>query len=305
MSERETQIEGSLQQWRGVDQRTQPTLVQDGFFVMSRGVFFGLGDNAERVPGKVMSGKLAGPVFNIQQFGNRVLVQGMSELWIADVEELTDHDIIFQPLAPAVPTFSAVSFFSLDVTTPALPLYAISMRLERSPDNATWTIIASGLAGLQTVPESGLTDDTTYYYRAVAVGTGGLFTNGPSDNVTTPARLPDAPVAPTYTNITATDFDVIVSALPAFAVDMDLQRSADGISGWVTTNSGLTGGEIIPFTGETTDVPVYFRLIANNAHGSTNGAVSSVTPTTGTGDFRLTESGDFRITESGDSRIVE
>lgn len=88
MSRRETQIQISLQQWRGVDQRTSPVLVQDGFFVMSRGVFFGLGENAERVPGKVLSQYMVDPVFNIFQFGDKVLIQTIDELWIADIDDL-------------------------------------------------------------------------------------------------------------------------------------------------------------------------------------------------------------------------
>lgn len=88
MSERETQSEGSLQQWKGVDQRTQPTLVHDGFFSMIRGTFFGLGDNASRIPGKRLVLKLAVPVFNLYVFGDIVLVQGQTTLYMLPVSEL-------------------------------------------------------------------------------------------------------------------------------------------------------------------------------------------------------------------------
>lgn len=88
MSERETRVDNVLQQWRGVDQRTQPTLVKDGFFVMTRGVYFGLGGNAERVPGKVLSLLSDEPVFNIVQFGDKILIQGLTELVMADLSDL-------------------------------------------------------------------------------------------------------------------------------------------------------------------------------------------------------------------------
>lgn len=94
MSRRETRLTISLQQWRGVDQRTKPTLVRDGFFVMSRGVFFGLGDNAERIPGKKLSTLLPTAVFNLQQFGNKVLIQIMDSVLIVDAKELTDFNIV-------------------------------------------------------------------------------------------------------------------------------------------------------------------------------------------------------------------
>lgn len=184
MSRRETQLTVSLQQWRGVDQRTSPTLVQDGFFVMSRGVYFGLGDNAERVPGKALAGKLAKAVLQISQFGNNVLVQGLGELWFTDVKGLLDLDITFKPDAPLAPTLSNVSFTSMDVTLPAsYPAYTLSFSLQRSLDNVTWTTIGTGLATLQVVHDTGLSNTTLYYYRLLAVGGGS--TAGPSANATT------------------------------------------------------------------------------------------------------------------------
>lgn len=89
MSERETRVDSVLQQWRGVDQRTQPTLVKDGFFVMARGVYFGLGGNAERIPGKTLSTLMAQPVFNIVQVGQKVIIQGLTTVWICDISDLT------------------------------------------------------------------------------------------------------------------------------------------------------------------------------------------------------------------------
>lgn len=88
MSQRETKLDIELQQWRGVDQRTSPTLVQDGFFVMSRGVFFGLGDNAERIPGKHLVLRANQAVFNLVQFGSQALVQTLGELRMISVNEL-------------------------------------------------------------------------------------------------------------------------------------------------------------------------------------------------------------------------
>jgi len=88
MPERQIQTVASLQQWRGVDQRTQPTLVSDGFVTWSRGLFFGLGDNAERIPGKTVSLKLTGSVFNLMPFGDKMLVQTLDSVQIIPISEL-------------------------------------------------------------------------------------------------------------------------------------------------------------------------------------------------------------------------
>lgn len=190
MSHRETQLDGTLQQWRGVDQRTQPTLVRDGFFVMSRGVFFGLGDNAERVPGKKLAGLQVSPIFHIHQFGDKALVQGMDQVWMVDVAELVELNIVFQPGVPDPPTFDNITGDSLDVILPAtLPVHTVSFTLQSSPDDLVWTTVATGLAPLQVVGQSGLTALTTYYYRVIAVGVG-ADTTGPSADVTTTAAAP-------------------------------------------------------------------------------------------------------------------
>lgn len=88
MPEREIRQVASLQQWRGVDQRTQATLVKDGFASFSAGLFFGLGDNAERLPGKTLSLVLPSPIFHIQPFGSGALVQTLDILYRVDREDL-------------------------------------------------------------------------------------------------------------------------------------------------------------------------------------------------------------------------
>ncbi len=166
--QRETQGGASLNQWKGINQRTQPTLVQDGFFTEGRGVFFGLGDNAERIPGKRLSGQLDRSIFSITPFQGLLFIQGYDTLSLIPKEEVSDFFVTFTPDTPAAPSISLVSFFTLTVTMPVLATYATAQNLQQSLDGVTWTTIASGLASLQVIPITGLTDNTLYYYRAVA-----------------------------------------------------------------------------------------------------------------------------------------
>lgn len=96
MSRRETQLAISLQQWRGVDQRTSPTLVQEGFFVMSRGVYFGLGDNAERVPGKSFAGLMPSAVLSMYALGDQVIIQTLGATWLSPLSELIALDLTLE-----------------------------------------------------------------------------------------------------------------------------------------------------------------------------------------------------------------
>lgn len=300
MSQRETQLSISLQQWRGVNQRTSPTLVQDGFFVMSRGVFFGLGENAERIPGKKLSGRLPQAIFQIYQFGDAVLIQTFDKLWHTDVQGLLDFDVEFLPVAPPAPNITVIGYFTVDMVMPAaLPDYTNNFAVQRSLTGVTWTTIVAGLAALQNFQDTGLNDLTQYRYRLVSVGSTST-TPGPAVIITTLPRLPDAPAAPTYANITSTGYDLTVPAMPPFGLTMDMQRSPDDAT-WTTVDTGLTGGEFFTATGEASGVPIYYRMIAFNARGSTIGPSSSVTPNA-LSDARLTRDGDFRVTIVGDFR---
>lgn len=88
MSQRETVGPKSLQQWRGVNQRLQPTLVPDGFFSNASGVYFGYGDNAERLPGKTLTARINEPVLVIFTFNNLVLIQTLNTVRMVPLSEL-------------------------------------------------------------------------------------------------------------------------------------------------------------------------------------------------------------------------
>lgn len=304
MSQRETNIDVSLQQWRGVNQRLQPTLVPDGFFSDARGMYFGFGENAERLPGKVLAGRLVSPVLFLFILQDKVLIQTLDALLMTDVSELMALSLTYQPGVPGAPVLSAVGFFTITATTPAVfPAYTTSFTLQRSLDNVSFATLQTGMAISTAFVDNTVIDATLYYYRVLAVNASNS-TAGPSANATTPARLPDAPAAPTYANVVIDGFDVILPAMPAFGITLNLQSSPDNAT-WTTTNTGLAGGATINFTGLPPSTLFYFRAVGVNTQGTTAGVSSNVTTGAPTGNFRLTELSDTRITELGDNRVIE
>jgi len=242
MSTRETLGPISLQQWKGVDQRTSPTLVQSGFFVMSRGVFFGLGDNAERIPGKKLVIRLDDPVLNIFQFEENVILQTADSVMFCTVEELTDFAIAIRPHVPVAPTFSSVSNTSLNVVLPVLSAFALTLNLQKSLDGMSWTTEGTGFAGLQIIPQTGLTPSTTYYYRAIAVNTAGT-TEGVSSSVITTST----PVTPS--NL---EEDMSQALLEYQAAAGSILASTTG--GWKT----------VPINAVTSDPDAIIMVLASN-----------------------------------------
>lgn len=94
MSNRESIIQNEIHSWKGVDQRSQPTLVPQGYVTNARGCFFGLGENAERLPGKRLAGKLDGPIFMLFSFEDATLIQTLDTLYIVPTIELLELAII-------------------------------------------------------------------------------------------------------------------------------------------------------------------------------------------------------------------
>lgn len=200
MSQRELNTPGSTQQLRGVNQRQSLVRVPDGFFVNSTGVQFGIeGYNVQRIAGKVLAGKLSTPILGYFIFNGKLIVQTLNEVFITNATELFSLAFTYTPFAPPAPVLSSISYYTLKVTTPAtLPFKTVSFSIQRSLDNLTWTTIAAGLGVSVVFNDSGLVDNTLYYYRLLSV------------NVT--ASVPGPSVSTTTLDATVTAGGVTVTA---------------------------------------------------------------------------------------------
>lgn len=91
------------------------------------------------------------------------------------------------PAAPAAPTFGTVTNASVVVNWSAVA-GALTYNVQRAPDVAgsagTYANITTAVAGL-TYTNTGLTANTKYWYRVIAVGAGGSSANGAGATVTT------------------------------------------------------------------------------------------------------------------------
>ncbi len=192
-------------------------------------------------------------------------------------------DIVTAPTAPPAPTFGTPTASSVPVNIPALTANATSYNLQRATvTGGTLGAFATVTGGTGVPPSTVFADatvasGTTYAYQLVAVGSGGT-TTGPSAQVSTPIPAPTAPAAPTFGTPTPTRIPVIIPALAGGATSYDLYR-APAIAG----SPGTFAADALAVTPAATfsdtvspSAGYFYRLTANNAVGSTVGAVSAL-----------------------------
>ncbi len=90
---RETIATNVLNQWKGVNQRLQPTVVPDGFFTFAKGIYFGLGENATRIEGKQASGYIAEPVVQITVIGQLAMLQTLNAVKTVLLSDLINFTV--------------------------------------------------------------------------------------------------------------------------------------------------------------------------------------------------------------------
>ncbi|MFN3316012.1 MAG: fibronectin type III domain-containing protein, partial [Raineya sp.] len=120
--------------------------------------------------------------------------------WIY-VDNINITGIVAPPTAPTTLTATAVSQTQINLSWTDNANNETAYKVERSPNGTdSWVEIAGSLAAnTNTFENTGLTANTTYFYRVRASNAGG---DSPYSNVASATTLPNAPTAPT--TLTAT-----------------------------------------------------------------------------------------------------
>ncbi len=186
-----------------------------------------------------------------------------------------------KPYSPAVPTgLTAANVkqttLTLNWTAPTGPLTGYALSYSTSAAFTDSTVVPAPAVGDNSKPVTGLTANTTYYFRLRAVNTGGSSPNATA-TVTT---APNAPTAPGP--LTATNVEVTTLTLNWTAPTGNTQtgyRLVRSTSAAFTDSTTLTppavGVTSLPLTGLTGNTTYYFRLYALNLGGSSAPATTS------------------------------
>ncbi len=145
-------------------------------------------------------------------------------------------------------------------------------RIERSPDGNTFTALANVAANVSSYSDSGLTQNTDYYYRVIATHP---QQESPPSNVALVRTLFSPAVAPTgitLSNITAHGMRVTWTAGGTNQIYYLVQVSADAGVSWATAStitSGTTFADISSLAQKTTYL---VRVVAYNPTSTANSA---------------------------------
>jgi titin len=181
------------------------------------------------------------------------------------------------PETPAGVTAVAVSSSQVDVgwqDVAGESGYAV----QRSPDGVSgWDLVGTTGQDVVSFSDTGLAASTTYWYRVVASNGGGDSVPSAVVSATTATPPPEAPAGVTAVAVSSSQIDVAWQDV-AGESGYRVQRSPDGLSGWVQV--GATGQGVVSFsdTGLAVSTTYFYRVVAGNGGGdSAPSAVVSAT----------------------------
>jgi len=142
-----------------------------------------------------------------------------------------------------------------------------SFKLERSTNGTTYTLRTTLAAGTNTFDDTGLSENTPYWYRVYAYNGGGSSTNSNVISATTLLPLPYDPSGMTATAVSSSQINLNWTDTSYNETGFKPYRSPNGSAPWTAltqTAAGVTNLSDINLTPNTT---YYYRVCAYNATG--------------------------------------
>lgn len=173
------------------------------------------------------------------------------------------------PSAPTAPTgltatTASISQINLSWTDNANNVSGYIV--QRSPDNVTFTQIATVGANATSYADIGLTAGTTYYYRVCAYNSGGNSAFSNTANATTQTAPPTAPTGLTATAISSSQINLSWTDSTNDETGFYIERSPDNVTFTQIASLGATTS--YADSGLSASTAYYYRVRAYNAGGS-------------------------------------
>lgn len=196
--------------------------------------------------------------------------------------EYATADAITQIPAPSNLTATAFSDVRIDLAWDDNSSSETGFEIQRSTESGSgFTTIHTTAAGVESYSNTGLTANTTYYYRIQALGT---LVNSAYSNEGSAATLP-AMVVPSdlvATAVSSTQINLEWSDNSTTETGFQIERSTTSGSGFSLIHTTAADVETYSDTGRTASTTYYYRIRAINLSGNTAyTAEASATTTSG------------------------
>lgn len=179
-----------------------------------------------------------------------------------------DHGItVSPPTAPSSLVALAVSSSQINLMWTDNSDNEDSFRVEQSPDGVgSWVEVVSLAPDTTSYNVTGLSGNTTYYFRIRAVNDGGSTYS----NIANDTTLSDLPAAPTLLTATTFDDDRIDLAWTDNSdneTGFEIERSLTGVGGWSLIHTTAADVESYSDTGLDPETEYFYRVRAVNGAG--------------------------------------
>ncbi len=180
------------------------------------------------------------------------------------------------PAAPTALTAAAVSSSQINLAWTQNSANETGFKIERSSDNVTFAQIATVGANVVSYSNTGLSGNTTYYYRVRAYNTAG---NSAYSNTASDITAPPAPTALTATAVSYSQIDLAWTDNSSSEVGFKIERSTDNVT-FTQIATNAAGFSTFSSIGLAANTTYYYRVRSYNANGNStySNVASAATP---------------------------
>lgn len=163
-----------------------------------------------------------------------------------------------------------VDIDEIDLTWDDNSVNETGYEIQRSPNGtSSWTTVTTTAANAESYSNTGLSSDTTYYYRVRAVGISGAG-NSAFSNVDHDATFPAVPTTPSSlaaAAISDSQIDLTWNDNSSDETGFKIEQSANGTTGWTLIHTTAANVESYSVTSLAEGVQYYYRIIGVGSGG--------------------------------------
>ncbi|MBI5778803.1 MAG: fibronectin type III domain-containing protein [Planctomycetes bacterium] len=188
----------------------------------------------------------------------------------------SDYSNVASAQTPIAPPTAPSGLITTSVTASVISLQwndnssnEDNFKLERSDDNgATYTVTYTISANTTVYTNTGLSENTTYWYRVLAINGGGSSGYSNAKSATTLLPLPTAPSTMTATAASSSQINLAWQDNSSNETGFKVERSPNGSTGWGVILTPTANSTSISNTGLSASTTYYYRILAYNATGN-------------------------------------